>query len=118
LKVDRYSVSLSFTQPLEKSSAEDVQNYNGERWNYMRTSNYGSPEISVNDPAKKGHDKLDIKSAKLSADGKTVTLEIADLKPAMQQLLNFNKLKAKDGTEINQEFQCSVNVVPGGVAAR
>jgi hypothetical protein len=28
------------------------------------------------------------------------------------------KLKGKDGTEINQEFQCSVNVVPGGVATR
>ena len=66
-------VELTFTQPLDKASAEDVQNYSGERWNYLRTSNYGSPEFSVENPDKKGHDKLDITAAKLSADGKTVT---------------------------------------------
>ncbi len=112
LKVDRYGVHLTFTQPLEKSSAEDVQNYSGERWNYQRTSNYGSPEISVEDPKKKGHDKLEIKSAKLSADGKTVTLDVVDLKLAMQQLITFNNIKAKDGSQISQRVLHTINAMP------
>ncbi len=112
LSVGKTGVNLTFTQPLDKTSAEDLQNYNGERWNYLRTSNYGSPEVSVTDPSKKGHDKLEIKSAKLSADGKTVTLDIADLKPAMQQLITFNKLKTQDGAEISQRVLHTINMIP------
>ena len=111
LKVTKDGVSLTFTQPLDKAAAEDAQNYSGSRWNYKRTSNYGSPHVSVADPAKNGTDPLDITGAKLSADGKTVTLAIADLKPVMQQLLTF-KLKAADGTAINQQVMHTINVVP------
>ncbi|MBI3874652.1 MAG: hypothetical protein HY300_01510 [Verrucomicrobia bacterium] len=111
LRVTKAGVALTFTQPLDKAAAEDAQNYSGQRWNYLRTSNYGSPELSVENPEKKGHDNLDIKSAKLSADGKTVTLEIADLKPVMQQLLKF-QLKAADGTAIEQQVMHTINVAP------
>ena len=112
LNVTKAGVQLTFTQPLDKSSAEDVQNYSGERWNYKRTSSYGSPEVSVDDPNKKGHDKLEIKSATLSADGKTVTLNITDLKPAMQQLITYNKLKSKEGAEISQRVLHTINAIP------
>ena len=44
-------------------------------------------------------------------------VDLEDFRPVNQLEVKF-KLKAKDGTEINQEFQCSVNVVPGGVAVR
>ena len=88
-----------------------MQNYSAKRWNYQRAEDYGSPEFSVSDPQKKQRDELPIQSAKLSADGKTVTLEIADLKPVMGQSINFN-LKAKDGTEINQVIQHTINAIP------
>ena len=104
-------IALTFTQSLDKSYAEDAQNFSGERWNYQRTSNYGSPEFSVENPDKKGHDKLDITAAKLSADGKTVTLAIADLKPVNQQLLKF-RLKTADGTEFKQDVLHTINVIP------
>ena len=52
-----------------------------------------------------------IKSSKLSEDGKTLTLEIADLKPVMQQSLKFN-LKAADGTPIAQEIQHTIHAIP------
>jgi hypothetical protein len=111
LNVTKAGVALTFTQPLDKSYAEDAQNYSGERWNYQRTSNYGSPEFSVADPAKRGHDKLDITGAKLSADGKTVTLAIADLKPVNQQLLKF-QLKTAAGVEFKQDVLHTINVLP------
>lgn len=111
LNVTKAGVALTFTQPLDKSYAEDSQNYSGERWNYQRTSNYGSPEFSVADPAKRGHDKLDITGAKLSADGKTVTLAVTDLKPVNQQLLKF-RLKTAAGVEFKQDVLHTINVIP------
>lgn len=53
LKVTKSAVALTFTTALDKAAAEDLQNYKGERWNYKRTSNYGSPEFSAADPEKK-----------------------------------------------------------------
>jgi glucose/arabinose dehydrogenase len=111
LRVSKDGVALTFTQPLDKSIAEDTGNWSGSRWNYKRTSNYGSPKVSVADPARSGTDSLDITAAKLSADGRTVTLTITDLKPVMQQHLNF-KLKAVDGTAINQQVLHTINALP------
>ena len=93
------------------ASATDAQNFSGKRWNYKRTSNYGSPEMSVEDPAKQGRDPLTITGARLSQDGKTLTVEIADMKPVMQQSLKF-VLKAADGTPIAQEIQHTIHAIP------
>jgi len=111
LKVVKGGVELTFTQPLDRVTASDPQNVAGKRWNYARTSSYGSPEFSVVDPKKRGRDNLDITSAKLSPDGKTLTLEIADFKPVMQQTIKFN-LKAADGTDIAQEIMHTVHAIP------
>jgi len=54
---------------------------------------------------------MEITAAKLSNDGKTVTLEIKDLKPVMQMLVKF-AIKAKDGTEIDQQVMNSIHEVP------
>ncbi len=112
LKVTKSAVALTFTTALDKAAAEDLQNYKGERWNYKRTSNYGSPEFSVADPEKKGHDKLEFKSAKLSADGKTVTLEITGLKPVMQQSIGFSNLKTASGTTLTAQVMHTINAIP------
>jgi hypothetical protein len=104
-------VQLSFTQPLATDSVADVQNFSGKRWNYERAEHYGSPEFMVSDPKKKGREPLEIKAADLSKDGKTVTLEIADLRPVMQQSIKFN-LKAADGTPIAQEIQHTIHAIP------
>jgi hypothetical protein len=58
-----------------------------------------------------------VQSARLLPDGRTVEIDLEDFRPVNQLEVKF-QIKAKDGTEINQEFQCSVNVVPGGVAVR
>jgi len=111
LKVKKNSVELSFLQPLDPTYATDAQNYSAKRWNYERAEHYGSPEFSVANPKKQGRDDLPIQGAKLSPDGKTVTLEIADLKPVMGQSITYN-LKAKDGTEISQTIHHTINAIP------
>ncbi len=115
LNVTKAGVALTFTQPLDKAAAEDAQNYSGERWNYKRTSDYGSPEFkltkSEDGKDQRGHDKLDITAAKLSADGKTVTLAISELVPVNQQLLKF-QLRTAAGVEFKQDVLHTINVIP------
>jgi hypothetical protein len=111
LKVIKGGVELTFTQPLDRAAASDAQNFSGKRWNYERAEHYGSPEFSVEDPKKKGRDALNITGTRLSPDGRTLTVEIADLKPVMQQTIKFN-VKAADGTVIAQEVMHTIHQVP------
>lgn len=111
VKVVKDGVQLTFTQPLDKASAEDVQNWSGKRWNYVRSENYGSPEVWVSNKDKKGRENIEITAAKLSDDGKTVTLKIADLKLANNQSLKWD-LKAKDGTSVAQDIQHTIHEIP------
>ncbi len=110
VQVTRQGVQLAFTQPLEKASAEDIQNWSGKRWNYTRSENYGSPELNVTNSSKKGRESINITAAKLSADGRTVTLSIEDLRPVMQQSIKWD-LKATDGTKVSQEIQHTIHEV-------
>ena len=100
-------MSVTFSQPLDAKSAGDAGNFAAERWNYNWTGGYGSPEVSVDDPSKNKHDKLEVTGAKLQADGKTVVLTIKDMKPADQLKLKFN-LDAADGSEVAQEIYATV----------
>lgn len=110
-RVEKDAVALDFATPLDPATANDAQNYAGEQWNYQWHSTYGSPDMSANDPKKRGRDRLDITAAKLSADGKSVRLEISGLKPVMQIVLKMN-IKSADGTPIETEVAGTINVVP------
>jgi len=103
-------MSVTLSQPLEAKSAADAGNYSVERWNYRWTGAYGSPEVSVNNPADTKHDRLEVTGAKLSADGKTVTLSIKDMKPADQIKIKFN-LDGADGSNVAQEVYATAPVL-------
>ena len=107
LHVTDKGVKITFTGALDPATANDMQNYNLEQWNYKWTGNYGSPEFSVAEPEKKGHDKVAIASAKLSADGKSVFLEIPGIKPVMQMKIGIN-VKATDGSPVKHEIHNSI----------
>jgi hypothetical protein len=111
LRVKKNGVEITFTRPLDKGSVADLQNWSVERWNYQWTENYGSPEFSVADPSKKAHDAVDVKSARLSADGRTVFLNLSVVEPVMQQKIKFS-VQAEDGTRVEQEIYHTINKVP------
>lgn len=110
VKVVPGGVQLTFSQPLDPASAGDVENWSGKRWNYIRSENYGSPEVNIKDEKKRGRETIDITAAKVSDDGLSVTLTITDLQPAMGQNIKFD-IKAKDGTPIAQEIQQTIHEV-------
>jgi hypothetical protein len=110
MKVRKDGIELTFTQPLNPDVANDAGSFGVEQWNYRWTGEYGSDEYSAKDPGKKGHDTVEVKSAKLLPDGKTMFLEIEGLKPVMQMLIKYD-LEAKDGTVMRDEVACTLNKV-------
>ncbi|MDB5356003.1 MAG: Cytochrome c [Phycisphaerales bacterium] len=113
LHVKDNGIEITFTQPLKKESAEDAGAWAIEQWNYRWTNNYGSPEVKISDPMKGGHDPLDVKSVKISEDGKTVFLEVPDLQPVMQMLIRGSGIEAADGTPVTVEIANTINRVKG-----
>jgi hypothetical protein len=109
-------VDITFSAPLDGSSAGDAENYSVEQWNYLWTGNYGSPDVSILDPTKKGRDLVLIESVKLSQDKKTVSLVLGDRVPAMQMKVKF-KINAADGSVIDQEIYSTIHRIPGGTVA-
>jgi glucose/arabinose dehydrogenase len=104
-------ISLTFAAPLDPTTANDVGSWDVEQWNYKWSSAYGSAEYSVENPTKKGKDTVDVKSAKLSADGKTVFLEMPDIKPVMQMSITYT-LKGADGRKVEGVVYNTINRLP------
>jgi glucose/arabinose dehydrogenase len=109
--VKKNGIELTFDAPLDAASAGDDQNYGIEQWNYLWSDKYGSKEYSVQNPAKEGKDIVPVKSVKLSADKKTVFIEVAEVKPVMQMELKC-KIKAADGTPAAGDIAITINAVP------
>ncbi len=103
-------VKLTFTDPLDREIATDVSSYQVQRWNYVYSDKYGSPEFSVADPAKQGRDTMRVTGASLSEDGRTVMLEIADMKPVMQMMIKMN-LESEEGDAVRHEAYHTVHVL-------
>ena len=83
-------------------------NYAVEQWNYLYTGNYGSPDFSVATAGNKGHDKIPVKSARLSRDGRSALLEIPGLQPSMQMRIRMT-LTSAEGATVNQEIYNTIH---------
>jgi hypothetical protein len=89
-KQDGASLEFTFSEKLDPAVAADAGIDGVRRWNYRYTQDYGSKEWSVVDPKKEGRDEVEVKSAALLPDGKTVRLTLADARPAMQYELRYD----------------------------
>ena len=130
LHATKKGVRLDFACALDPASANDPQNWNVEVWNYLWSSAYGSPELStLESPEKPGelgkdgepqftkaqagqkkHDSLAVKSATLSPDGKSVFLEIPEIKPVMQMAIKFG-IQTADGAELRSEVVNTIHAL-------
>ena len=110
-KVTKTGLDVTFTDPLDKDAAGNADNYVADWANLKWTSGYGSDEYQVSDPKKKGREKLPIQEAKVSADGKTVSLRIDGLKPVYYLSIRY-RLKAADGSPVNQELIYTIHATP------
>lgn len=108
VKAHKNGVAISYAVALDKATATDAENWSVEQWNYQWTANYGSPEVSVRDPKKKGHDEVDVKGATLSADGKTVFLRIDGMTPVHQMKIT-SAVRTADGQDVKYEIYNTIH---------
>ena len=103
-------IRVTFTTELDKAAAEDAGSYSFAQWNYRYSRNYGSKDYLPALPNKEGHEALQVTSAKLLADGKTVVLETPGLKPVMQFELKYS-LNSADGKPMRSALWGTINRV-------
>jgi hypothetical protein len=73
LHARRDSIAITFTDRVDPKSASDPKNYGARVWSLKRTANYGSKHIDER--------PVRIAAIRVSEDGRTVFLEIPDLRP-------------------------------------
>jgi hypothetical protein len=108
LKATTNGLAITFTCKLDKTSGEDAGSYQVQQWNYKWTSGYGSEHYKVSNPKERGADPVTVKSAKLSADGKTVFLTIDGIAPVMQMYVKY-ALETDGGDEVKGEIYNTIN---------
>jgi glucose/arabinose dehydrogenase len=103
-------LSLTFTSPLDPETAAETDSWGLLRWNYLWSEKYGSNDYSIADPKKQVRDPVELKSVKLSPDGRTVTFGIPDLAPAMQMQVK-GRIRTATGAPLPVEVHLTLNRV-------
>ncbi len=101
-------LTLTFSQPLDRSAAEDAGSYAIRQWNYHYAAAYGSKDWSVADPKKEGRDDVVVKSVRLLPDGKSVFIETESLQPVMQMEIKYS-LNTADGAAMKNQLWLTLN---------
>jgi len=121
LEYTKTGVRLHFAESLDAELANDPTSFSAERWNYVRGPQYGSGQFSVDKPdaaaekaamegdskAVRVRDTVEIESAKIGADGKSVELALAGWKPTMQLKVSFD-LEGKEGEILKGDLYSTV----------
>src|SRR5690606_20616366 len=82
-------IELSFSDPLDEETATDPESWEIEIWNYLWSSEYGSPEVKPSEPEKKvragekNRDTLRVERAELADGGRRVFLAVSGLTKVM-----------------------------------
>ncbi len=118
-------VTITFTDPLDRELAVDPESWAVSHWNYIWSAAYGSPEVAPGKESTvkpgdagsewtaeqkdgKNREALKVKSVALSADGRTVSLELPGIRPVMQMHIRFN-LETTDGKPLRGEVFSTVH---------
>jgi putative heme-binding domain-containing protein len=92
LNAKQRGMSITFSGALERSAATDPARYAIKTWSLKRTADYGSDHYDTR--------SLKVSGVKLSDDGRTVFIEIADLKPTWCMEIKY-LLKGADGAPVD-----------------
>jgi hypothetical protein len=90
LAVKGDTIRLTFGAALDAKAVAAAENYRAACWNYRWSGDYGSKRWKPSDPAVEGQDEVAVRGATLLADGRTVEVTFAALKPVMQMMVGYN----------------------------
>jgi hypothetical protein len=91
LAAGKTGMAITFSGALDPKTASDPYNYAVRTWSLKRSEQYGSQHYDEK-PSK-------VTGARLSADGKTVLVEIADLKSTWCMEIKYS-IKGADGEAV------------------
>ncbi len=113
-EVTSEGIRLEFEQPLDPESATKTSSFHIARWNYKWSSSYGSPHFrpDTSKAKKKGEEKIKPSNVRLGRNRKTLNLTIPDHKPVDQLKVDY-RIKAADGTAIEQTVYWTIKHIPG-----
>ena len=104
LAARRTGMAITFSGVLDPASASDPARYSVRAWGLRRTANYGSEHVDER--------PLVVRSAELSSDGRTVTLQIANLAPTWCMAMTY-AIKGADGLEVAGEIHNTIHELSG-----
>jgi hypothetical protein len=87
-------VRLTFSRPLDKTTAENPANYKAAAWNYRWSPDYGSKRWKPSAPTIEGQDEYAFMSATLENETTVFLKAAAGMSPVMQLQIGYN-VKAK-----------------------
>ncbi len=88
-KVAANELRIKFNCALDRKTATDIASYKALQWNYKWTGGYGSDSYHP-ETGEVGKQELQIDSASLSPDGKTLRMHVPNLRPVNQLHLSIN----------------------------
>jgi type 1 glutamine amidotransferase/mono/diheme cytochrome c family protein len=101
---------FTFDAPLDRRIASDPGSYRVETWNYHYSAAYGSRDFKVSSDSEEGRDEIEVLSATLSEDGKTLSLRTPPLKPAHQVQIEY-RLRTREGKPLKQSYLHTLHAV-------
>lgn len=98
MNLTKTGFDLTFTLPLNEEAAKDLANYKFKRYYYEYHQAYGSKQFDLQE--------IPVKSLKLSADRKKVSIELADMKAGYVYELQAGDLKTNDEKYLFNKIIC------------
>ncbi len=89
---------LTFTHRVDKKDAASIKGYPFKRYYYEYHQEYGSKQFDVQ--------PVPVKKAKVSRDGKRVTLQLAELKTGYVYELDLKGIRSADGKPVLNPLVC------------
>ena len=94
------AITLTFSEPLDKVSAEDLSHFTLKVWGLQRSEKYGSPHLNER--------PLAITQAKIAADARSITLTIPELAPTRGLELKCT-LTGSDGRTFTRTVHATIH---------
>ena len=111
MRITSTGFDVEYTQPVSEETADSIASaYRIKQWRYVATPDYGGPKVD--------EEILPVTGATVSADGKTVSVAVAGVKPGrVVHLRSPRPFASESGAELwNTEAWYTANSVPGYVA--
>jgi cytochrome c2 len=99
-------VLLTFPTELDPASAADLSGFEVSRWNYQRTSAYGSGNFRLDETP--GRDTLHVAAAHVSRDRRGLLLVLPDMREVHQLTVGY-RVRASDGRTLSDTLYLTVH---------